>query len=104
MQFCCSLFHVLLCKIFLPPIWATFLGDLSKNYSKAICPYIDCVSLQNLESVALMVSEERCLDMTHRRTDERPDMAKSLFLVALIKNMYRVSHVSFDLLHTSCLN
>ena len=46
--------------------------------------------MQNLESVALMMSEKRCLDMTDRGTD----MAKSIFLVALI-------NVSFDLLHTN---
>ena len=32
------------------------------------------MSMENLESVALMVSEKRCLDMTDRRTD----MAKSI--------------------------
>ena len=39
-----------------------------------------------------MVPYKRCLDMTDRRTygqtDRRTDMAKSIFLVALIKNVY----------------
>ena len=39
------------------------------------------LSMQNLESVALMVFEKRCQDMTDRRTD----MAK---FFSLIKNIY----------------
>ena len=43
MQFCCALFHVLLCKIsisnlnftFLPPTWVTILGDWG-SYQKTI--------------------------------------------------------------------
>ena len=45
--------------ILLPPTWVAILV--------AFCLYIDCVSMQNLESVALMVSEKRCLDMTDRK-------------------------------------
>ena len=40
----------------------------------------------NLESVALMVSEKLCLDMTGSWKDGRREMAKSIFLVAQIKN------------------
>ena len=84
-------------------------GDFGRpqlsNYLIAFCPHIDCVSMLCLESVALMVSEKRCLDMTDRRTDgqtdrrtgRRTDMAKSDFLVALIKNIciyYIGSHMS----------
>ena len=42
------------------------------------------MSLQNLESVGLMVSEKHCLHMA----DGQTDMAKSIFLVALIKNIH----------------
>ena len=81
--------------IFLPRICVAILGDwgeLSKNYLMAFCPHIDWSAL---ESVALMVSEKHFLDMTDRRTD----MAKSIFLVVLIKNIY-----TLYLLHTFCLN
>ena len=47
--------------------------ELSKNYLTAFCPHIDYISLQNLEPLALMVSEIHCLDMT----DRPMDMAKS---------------------------
>ena len=47
------------------------LGEFSKNYLIAFCPHIDCMSMQNLESVALMVSEKRCFDMTDRQTNRR---------------------------------
>ena len=50
---------------------------------------MDCMSIPNLGSVALMVFEKHCLDMTDRQTDEQTDMAKSIFLVALIKNIYK---------------
>ena len=49
------------------------LRELSKNYMIAFCPHIDCVSMQNFESVVAMVSDKRCLDMTDRRTDGRTD-------------------------------
>ena len=75
MQFYCAKFQVSnLNFIFLPPTWVAILGgwgELSKNYLIAFCPPIECVSMQNLESVASMVSEKRCLDMTDRRTDGR---------------------------------
>ena len=62
--------------IFLPHTWVVILvdwGELSKNYLIAFCPHIDCVSMQNLESVALMVSEKRGHGLTDRRTDGRTD-------------------------------
>ena len=51
-------------------ILGVFFGDI-KNYLIAFCPHIDCVFMQNLESVPLMVSEKCCLDMTDRRADGR---------------------------------
>ena len=45
------------------------------------------MSMQNLEAVALIVAEKRCLDMTDM-TEEQADMAKSIYLVALLKNIY----------------
>ena len=56
--------------IFLQLFWVAILvdwGELSKHHLIAFCPHIDCVSMQNLEFAALMVSEKRCLDMTHKR-------------------------------------
>ena len=58
MQFCCALFHD-----------------------------INFVSMQNLQSVAFIVSEKPGLDMTDRRTDRRTDIGKLIFFVALIKNI-----------------
>ena len=69
-MFYCAKFPVYnLNLIFLPPTILGDWGELSKNYLIAFCSHLDCVSVQNLESVALMVSEKRCLDMTDRRTD-----------------------------------
>ena len=94
MQFCCALIQVSNFNfIFLPSTYVAISGDwgeLSKNYFIAFCPHIDWVSMQNLKSVASMMSEKRCLDMTDRRTD----MAKSIFLVALIKIYIIGSHMS----------
>ena len=45
------------------------LRGVIKNYLVAFCPHIDYMSLQNLESVYLMVSEKHCLDMIDRQTD-----------------------------------
>ena len=47
--------------------------ELSKNYLTVFCAHIDYMSLQNLESLALMVAEKHCLDMTERWTDGRRD-------------------------------
>ena len=74
--------------IFLQLFWVAILvdwGELSKNYLIAFCQHIDCMSMQNLESAAPMVSEKRCLHMTDRRTDGQTD-GHGLF--ALIKNIY----------------
>ena len=48
-------------------------GELSKNYLIAFCRHIDFVSMLNLESLALMVSEKRCLDMADRPSDRQTD-------------------------------
>ena len=47
---------------------------------------------ENLGSVALILSEKR-LDMTDRRADRRTNMTKSIFLVALFKNILVVKKV-----------
>ena len=57
------------------------LGVVIKKLFNSV--HIDCVSMKNLESVALMMSDKRCLDMTDRLTD-----VQSIFLVRLIKNIY----------------
>ena len=48
--------------------------------------------MKNFESVAHIVTEKRCLDLADRLIDERMDgrteLAKSIFLVALMKNIY----------------
>ena len=41
----------------------------SKKGLIALCPHIDRMFMQNLESLALMVSETRCLDMADRQAD-----------------------------------
>ena len=66
---------------FLPPTWLAIARDWGSNQKNIIYA-------QNLDSVALVVSEKRCLDMTDRQTDGRTDMSKSIFLVALINNIY----------------
>ena len=85
-MFYCAKFQVSnLNFIFLPPTSVANLGDwekISNNYLIAVCPHIDCVYLQNLEYVALMVSVKH-LDMT----DRRADMAKSIFFIALLNNI-----------------
>ena len=59
--------------------------ELSKNYLMAFYPHIACVFMQNLEFVALKMSENLVWTW---QTDGQTDMAKSIFLVALIKNIY----------------
>ena len=86
-MFYCAKFPVYnLNLIFLPPTILGDWGELSKNY------LIDCVSMHNLESVVLVVPEKRCLDITdtgtNGKTDGRTDMAKSIVLITLIKNIY----------------
>ena len=44
--------------------------------------------MQNLESVFLMVSEKRCLDMTDRQTDGQGEIDFSLVLIKNIYNLY----------------
>ena len=84
MQFSCALFHDLLCQLssffFILHCFTTHLaGDCEglrgviKNYGIAFSPHIDYMSLLNLETVALMVSEKHCLDMPERRTDRQTD-------------------------------
>ena len=46
-------------------------GELSKNCLIAFRQHIDYKSVQKLETVALLVSEKRCLAMTNRQTDGR---------------------------------
>ena len=79
--------------------WAT--GEVIKNYLMAFCSHIDSVSVQNLESVALMVSGKRCLDMTDGRTWLTRFLSSCWSRIYIL---YRVLHVSFDLWHTFCLN
>ena len=76
-------------------------GELSKNYLIAFCPHVDYMVLQNLEPLALMVSDQHCLDMTDRRT-----WLKRFFSSrwSIIRILYTVSNVSFALLHTFCRN
>ena len=64
------------------------LGGVSKKPLNRILFAYRPHDYADYESVALMVSEKHCLDMTDRQTDEQTDMAKSIFLVALIKNIY----------------
>ena len=78
-------------------------GELSKNYLRAFCPHIDCVTMKNLESIALMVSEKRTVNTTDRRTDGRTWLDRFFSRWSGICILYRVWHVSFDLLHTFCL-
>ena len=46
-------------------------GELLKNYLIAFRQHIDCKSVQKLETVALLVSEKRCLAMTNRQAGGR---------------------------------
>ena len=47
------------------------LGELSKNHLIAFCPYMDCISMLNLLSLAPMVSEKSDPNMTDIQTDRR---------------------------------
>ena len=66
------------------------LGESSKDYLIAFCSHIDCVSMQNLKSVALMVSEKRCT--ADRRTDGRTWLNR--FFSSRWSRIYILSHLS----------
>ena len=70
-----------------------FTQPLGKRFGEmAFCVHINCMTMQNFESVALMVSEKRCPNILERRTDvymaKQTDIAISTFVVVLIKNIY----------------
>ena len=75
-------------------IWVTeefknsIFGGILTYTSPFYHPLVGDMSLQNLASLALQVSDNHCLVTTGRRSDRQTDMVKSIFLIALIKNIY----------------
>ena len=72
MQFCYALFHNYCAKLqvsLLNLTWKAIWRDRRELSNNFFCPHIGYMSLQNLESLALVVSEKHYLHMTDSQTD-----------------------------------